>query len=360
MRYDVAIVGGGPAGSACAIACAEADLRTLLLERAVFPREKVCGDCLNPSCWPILERLGVADRILAQPHSRFTEIVFASARGRPISCALADSRRGEIAIPRSALDSILLSRARKAGADVREGITVTAIAPGWEITTGAEIFQARALVAADGRNSTVARLLGLLPAAKKDRVGAQTHLTLPAGFGDKVRMHFLPHGYCGAASVGGGLMNLCLVARPTRLPDLKIWAAGEFQIPPDQTWRIITPLQRDAVHPARENLLLVGDAARVVEPFTGEGIYYALASGALAASHIAKGNLAGYASAHARLYRGRLWVNRVAKAAVLYPSLSSAAFGIARLFPGALRFLTSRVVGSAAIEKGTRKPARSQ
>jgi geranylgeranyl reductase family protein len=323
MSYDVVIVGGGPAGSACATACAEAGLRALLLERAVFPREKVCGDCLNPSCWPILERLGVANRILAQPHSRFSEVVFSSARGASVSCPLGDSPHGEIAIPRSALDKILLDRAREAGADVREGIAVTAIAPGWEITTAGETFHALVLVAADGRNSTVARLLGLLPAPKKDRVGAQTHLPLPDGFGEKVQMHFLPHGYCGTASVGGGLMNLCLVARPARLPELKLWAAGQFQISADQTWRTITPLERDAVRPARENLLLVGDAARVVEPFTGEGIYYALASGTLAASHIAKGELSSYAAAHARLYRGRLWVNQLAKAAVLYPTLAA-------------------------------------
>ena len=349
MQYDVAIVGGGPAGSACATACAEAGWRALVLERAVFPREKVCGDCINPSCWPILERLGVADGILAQPHSRFSEIVFSGARGASISCPLADSPHGEIAIPRSALDKILLDRAREAGADVREGIGVTALAPGWEITTPHETFRARVLVAADGRNSTVARLLGLLPAAKKDRVGAQTHLPLPIGFGEKVQMHFLPHGYCGAASVGGGLMNLCLVARPAHLADLKIWATAQFQVPADQAWRTITPLERAAVHPAQQNLALIGDAARVVEPFTGEGIYYALASGTLAASHIAKGDLSTYPAAHAKLYRGRLWVNQFAKAAVLHPSLASIAFGFARAFPGALRLLTSRVVGRTAL-----------
>jgi len=349
MQYDVAIVGGGPAGSACAAACGQAGMRALLLERAVFPREKVCGDCLNPSCWPILERIGVADRVLAQPHSRFTEIVFSGARGSPVSCALADSPHGEIAIPRSALDSILLDRAREAGVDVREGIAVTAIAPGWEITTAGETFHSRLLVAADGRNSTIARLLGLLPAAKRDRVAAQAHVPLPAGFGEQVRMHFLPRGYCGAASIGGGRMNLCLVARPAHLPDLKLWAAGQFQIPPDQTWRTITPLERDAVCPAHENLLLIGDAARVVEPFTGEGIYYALASGMLAASHIAKGQLPDYAAAHARLYRGRLWVNQFAKAAVLHPALASLALSFARVFPGALQFLTARVVGAAGV-----------
>ena len=169
---------------------------------------------------------------------------------------------------------------------VREGDAVTALTPGWKISTVSEQFEAKIIVAADGRNSTVARLLGLLPPAKKDRVGAQTHLPLPHGFGDSVQMHFLPDGYCGAASVGNGMMNLCLVSRPPHLPKLKDWASDRFAIPKDQTWRTITPLERDAVHPSQENLLLIGDTTRVVEPFTGEGIYYALASGALAARHV--------------------------------------------------------------------------
>ena len=60
--FDVAIVGGGPAGATCAAFCAKAGLRTLLLEREVFPREKVCGDCLNPASWPILRRLQLEER----------------------------------------------------------------------------------------------------------------------------------------------------------------------------------------------------------------------------------------------------------------------------------------------------------
>src|SRR5438876_185223 len=55
--FDVAIVGGGPAGSNCAAFCAMAGLQSLVLDREKFPREKVCGDCLNPSCWSILERM---------------------------------------------------------------------------------------------------------------------------------------------------------------------------------------------------------------------------------------------------------------------------------------------------------------
>src|SRR2546430_10556624 len=58
--WDVAIVGSGPAGASCAASCATAGLRTLLLQGEKFPREKGFGDCLNPSCWPVLRRLDIA------------------------------------------------------------------------------------------------------------------------------------------------------------------------------------------------------------------------------------------------------------------------------------------------------------
>src|SRR5580700_9185265 len=59
-EWDVTVIGGGPAGSAAAAFTARAGLRTLLIDRAIFPREKVCGDCLNPGCWEVFDQLGVA------------------------------------------------------------------------------------------------------------------------------------------------------------------------------------------------------------------------------------------------------------------------------------------------------------
>src|SRR5215472_18136144 len=82
--FDVAIVGGGPAGSSCAAFCARASLRTLVLEREKFPREKVCGDCLNPSCWPILNRLGISERARRLPHAIFNAVEFIAISGQRI------------------------------------------------------------------------------------------------------------------------------------------------------------------------------------------------------------------------------------------------------------------------------------
>ena len=340
MIHDLAIVGAGPAGATCAAFCAEAGLSTLVIERGVFPREKVCGDCVNPACWPVLDRLQLRERLIALPHSQIEEVEFIGTNGRSVRHSI----RGEIAIKRSIFDHLLLTRARELGAEVREGSTVTAVEKGWGIQTNRETFQARTLVAADGRNSTVTRLLGLMPPIEKDRIGVQTHFAAPRDFGSRIVMRFLPRGYCGLASVGDGQLNLCLVSRAPHIGEMKSWAAREFALPPEQDWRTITPLARDAVPAMHPNLLLVGDAARVVEPFTGEGIYYALASGELAARHIVSGNLDGYASAHAKLYRGRLWINQLAKQAVLHPRIAT----LALRFPSALRSLTAKVMVSAA------------
>src|SRR6188472_1263899 len=86
--FDVAIVGGGPAGSSCAAFCAAAGLRTLLLERETFPREKVCGDCLNPACWAILRRLQLAESVRRLPHSVLERVEFIGIGGRTLAVTL--------------------------------------------------------------------------------------------------------------------------------------------------------------------------------------------------------------------------------------------------------------------------------
>ena len=354
--FDVAIVGSGPAGSACATFCVQAGLRTLLLEREIFPREKVCGDCLNPSCTPVLERLGVAERVRALPHGKLRRVDFVAIGGRVVSVDL--TRAAEIAVKRSLFDQSLMMRARELGAIVCEGATASALTPpqtaqdNWKIATPNETFEARALVAADGRNSTVARLLGLLPHPERERVGLQTHLPLPPDFGDRIVLQFLPEGYSGQAPVGDNQLNLCLVGKPADMPALRHWAEKQFGVSPVHTWRTITPLRRAALAPAKERLFLIGDAARVVEPFTGEGIYYALRSGELAAESIASLIESGdvdaaarsFTVAHEKLYRGRLWVNRIARAAVLSPRVTSFLLRNSAISPLLLRKLTTKIV----------------
>jgi geranylgeranyl reductase family protein len=353
--FDVAIVGGGPAGSTCAAFCAGAGLRTLLLEREKFPREKVCGDCVNPSCWSVLNGLDLAERVRALPHSKLDQVEFIAIGGRKISVDLPCGDEGEFSIKRNLFDDLLLRRARELDAHVREETTITALVHnrGWKIeTAGGESFEARTLVGADGRNSTVARLCNLLPRTERERIALQSHLPLPDNFGNCVVLQFLPNGYSGQAPVNDHELNVCLVAKPREMDALKAWATKRFGISSDHAWRTITPLTRAAIPPQHENLFFIGDAARVVEPFTGEGIYYAMRSGELAAKTIAKiirGEdrqlaLREFVRAHAEMYRGRLWINRLARAAVLSPRIGSFLVQAARIDPGILRLLTAKIV----------------
>lgn len=356
--FDVAIVGSGPAGSSCAAFCANAGLRTLLLEREIFPREKVCGDCLNPACWPILRRLQLMERVQILPHGVLDRVEFIGIGGRTLAVTLPARDAAEIAVKRSLFDQLIMRRARELGATICEGSTVTALtAPSamtqnWTIAAAAKTFESRMLVAADGRNSTIARLCNLLPRGVKERIALQTHLPLPPDFGNRVVLQFLPEGYSGQAPVGDGELNLCLVSVPGKITALRNWAEARFGISPKHSWRTITPLTRTPIAAAHPSLLLVGDAARVVEPFTGEGIYYALASGELAADAIISQHngrneaevAAAYSAAHAKLYRGRLWINRLARAAVLSPRIASALLEVARFQPALLRLLTGKIV----------------
>jgi len=352
---DVAIVGGGPAGSSCAAFCAAAGLRTLVLDREKFPREKVCGDCLNPSCWPVLERLELARRVRDLPHSRLCSVKFIAIDGREVIVDLPSGDACEISVKRSLFDDLLLRRARELGANVHEHSTATGLSRNncWNIETASgEFFHARILVGADGRNSTVARLCNLLPRPERERVALQAHVPRPRDFDDRIVLQFLREGYSGQAPVDETQLNLCLVGTPPTISTLRNWAERQFDLPANQPWRTITPLTRSSIPSAREDLFFIGDAARVVEPFTGEGIYYALRSGELAASAIAKvlrgddrnSVLREFGRAYSQMYRGRLWINRLSRAAVLRPRLGSVFVHSAQIRPEIIKSVTAKVV----------------
>ncbi|PYL61198.1 MAG: hypothetical protein DMF24_08145 [Verrucomicrobia bacterium] len=371
--FDVAIVGGGPAGSSCAAFCARAGLRTVVLDREKFPREKVCGDCLNPSCWPVLEHLDLAQRVRDLSHSKLDLVEFVAIGGRKVIVDLPPGDNCELSVKRSLFDALLLKRAQELGAHVREETTVAKLicnhgpvarlaldAPqgrgynnGWKIeTASSENFSARILVGADGRNSTVARLCNLLPRPARERVALQAHIRLPRNFGRRIVLQFLPEGYSGQAPVNETELNLCLVGMPPTISRLRRWAERHFEITSAQPWRTITPLTRSPIPCAHENLFFIGDAARVVEPFTGEGIYYAMRSGELAAIAISKimrgedqqAALCEFTCACAEMYRGRLWINRLARMAVLWPRVGSFFVRAAQIQPAMLHLFTGKIV----------------
>ena len=351
--FDVAIIGGGPAGASCAAFLASGGLRVLLLERSIFPREKVCGDCLNPLAWGVLDQLRLREKVLACTHSVLEGVRFLGIDGTCVRVPLPQGTTPELGLTRARLDQVLLEHAGSCGVEIYEDATLKSLERlphGWRLQSGAGVFEASQIVAADGRNSTVARLLGHMPPPlPMERIAVQTHLPSPAGLEKDVLLQFVKEGYAGLAPVGGNTANLCLVCRPSDLQSIKHWASRRFALSSEQTWRSITPLRRAPLPATGDRLWFTGDSARVVEPFTGEGIAYALRTGALCAEALLAGNPEQYEADHAALYRGRLWVNQLARWACLHPKAGSALVQAGRFFPSIFSLLTQKVVAKTLV-----------
>jgi menaquinone-9 beta-reductase len=361
-RYDVAVVGAGPAGSAVTTHLARAGWRVALVDRSVFPREKPCAEALSPAAEPLLAELGALECVLEghparlrgfrvyAPNGRFFRGDFAAthdANGKSIF-------ETGLVVPRLQLDAALLEAAKRAGAAVREGwrlATLTHDASEWSLrsVTGEEL-RARLLIAADGVHSTVAQRLGLHQTGRLRKVALVAHIRGIAGLDDYGEMHVANRRYVGLAPLEapevGSLCNVAMVVdeaherqalagrpQPFLLEALHTFPRLRGRLDALEVVRKTIAISRINVRARRivgNGLLLVGDAAGYYDPFTGEGIYGALASAklaatvagkALAADTVAEAALAEYARGHAALFRGKGAIEAIIQSAVQFPPL---------------------------------------
>ncbi len=364
---DVVVVGGGPAGALAALILARGGARVRLFDRARFPRDKLCGDTLNPGALAVLARyLDVAPLVAAS--SPIDGMLLTGPGGVTVRGVYGAGVYGR-AIVRRDLDAWLLQQAAAAGVEIEEGVTITAPLVGtdqavtgirlWKASGGQWVFRARMTIAADGRRSRLAFALRLARQPAKPRrwaIGAYFHDV--AGVCRVGEMHIRHGHYVGVAPVPGGLTNVCCVtsrkanvdwhspveflrATVNTEPQLEARFAEARQASPVA---VLGPMAVDVTVPGTRGLLLAGDAAGFIDPMTGDGLRLAL-DGAELAGGVALDVLGGRVPAASaaselarrrrRAFRAKWRFNRALRQLVDRPAAVEGAALVARLLPAA-------------------------
>ena len=309
--WDVLVVGAGPAGTLAARQVALAGLRVLLVDAKGFPRPKVCGGCLNGQALAILQSVGLAavPEILGGNLLNQFDV---RSRGRRLRLALP----GGIAVSRFRLDEALVQSAMAAGAAF---LPETSAFLGEICGNDRDEWRAVALHGRDGRQ-VEARARVMLAADGLAHLSLRNHPEFSSrvargaliGVGSLVTEYpaaYVPgtvfmavgrHGYAGMTCVEEGRLNLAAAVVPEFVKDsgglpLAIAAIlDEAGFPPilsmvDAEWQGTLPLTRRTKQTAGRRVLLLGDAAGYVEPFTGEGMAWAFAAAVAVAPFVERG-----------------------------------------------------------------------
>ncbi len=370
QAFDAVIIGAGPSGSATAIGLARRGYQVALIDKQNFPREKLCGDFINPINWSVFAELGVADRVLAAPHGEVTGFRITDCSGREAEVRFRSrhcKRPMGLGLRRATLDQILVERAAELGVVTHLGCRIEKLSRStdcWRLKFKDENCQAKVLIGADGRNSWVAQQLGLnRSAALQGRaVGFQSRLRSSGMVDGQIQIHFFPGGYAGVVELGDGTITMGMAIDKRRLgrergTDFLFDALAQNKHLKNIIAASDGAAELSSIYPVYfskrqcviDRALLVGDAARVTEPVTGEGIYFAMRSGLSAAQTIdvalrqrncGVDILARYERACRRAFRSRFALNSDLRFAVYRPALIDP---IIRLFAKNQRLLDSLV-----------------
>ena len=303
---DAVVVGGGPAGSTCALLLARAGLTVTLVERATFPRRKVCGEYLNSGAVAALDRMGVLSEVRAQAFA-LAGVRLVPPRAPAVELPFT---RDALSCERETLDAILLRTAVYAGVTVVHGRVEDVLRDRgridgvWVRNDDGTAYEVRArwTIGADGCGSVVARRAGLVRRSwQRPRFAVGGHYT---GFGDLgsfVEMYVGAGAYFALNPLGHNMTNVMVVVPKTSLASwsgfVDAGVAGKaaelgrghrsFASAQRVGARAANgPLAHSVRAPIASGVVLIGDAAGFLNPFTGQGVFLALTSAENAARAI--------------------------------------------------------------------------
>jgi len=339
--YDVIIIGAGPAGSSAALYAKKNNFKTLLLEKEVFPRDKICGDAVSGKSMSILLELGLLDEAKKLQGQVVDSIVFGSPSNHQVHIDLvANEAKGipaALVVTRKIFDCFLFEKAKAVADKTIENFKVNDLVIDNQYVKGVtgrikgsdtpEEFYAPLIIGADGYNSTVARKTGLYNLDSGHWVVAlRQYYKDIKDLHSQLEIHYVKEaqpGYFwifpladGYANVGIGMLHKTIKERKIDLKEVlkktinspafkeRFKTARAMENP--QGWNLpVGSLHRKNYG---NGFMLLGDAAGLIDPFTGEGIGNALFSAKYAINTAIKArNKADYSENILQEYDKNLW-----------------------------------------------------
>lgn len=322
-RWDAVVIGAGPAGSVAARELARRGVRTLLVDKALFPRAKVCGGCVNGRALASLRAVGLGHVPEAGGAVSLTGVTLAAGR-RAATLALP----GGVAVSRETFDVVLIDEAVRAGVTFRSPVKADL---GDIEDVSRRVFLndtaivAKVVIVASGLNATDSKVV------PGSRIGAGVVLSeAPAAYRPgRIHMATAAGGYVGLVRVENEQLDVAAAFDAAFVrekgglgpaAEAVIRDAGFDTVPglADAPWKGTPALTRRPSHVAGPHWFAIGDAAGYVEPFTGEGMAWAIAGAVAVAPFAARGVYEwndelsrSWTRTHARLVGRRQWSCRV-------------------------------------------------